>query len=866
MMPITRLRPSSTAENPTLPPQYNRGAKIIQGHGPPFVKYVQTNLRASLAVEYTAAERGATRHTIKARVEEREMVGQRLGHYLITEQIGAGGMGIVYRARDERLDRYVAVKVLPAGSVSDETARKRLRKEALALSRLNHPNIETVYDFDTQQNVDFLVAELIPGVSLDHKLAAGPLQEKEIVRLGTQMVQGLEAAHGAGIVHRDLKPANLRNTPDGRLKILDFGLAQDFAKPGTESMTINKTSVEGISGTLPYIPPEHLQGEKVGPRGDIYSAGAVLYEMATGRTPFQEKSGPLLMEAILNRPPAAPTAVNRQVSPALEAVILKAMDKDPDRRYQSARELRVDLERLGSTTTITPIRKAPRRNKLWPVGVAFALVAMSLAIGYRMHFIGSKPASSDPITLAILPFEVLTNEEDVGFLRVGIADAVITKLASFGRLRLRPTSAILRYEKQQADPRQVGQALAADYVATGTVQKTEERLRVSTQLVRISDGSSVWGEHYDLARSDLLGLEDTIAEKIAAALRVEISTAERERLYRRYTANPAAYELYLKGRAELARLTRESTLVAVDAFESALRQDPNYALAHAGLAMSCALMRLRYAPEGQVANWAERAHQEAQRALQLDADLAEAHEALAAVYRSAEFDWPRVVEESHRALELNRSLEMPHYYLAVAFYHFGLFDLAEREVRAGLEINPANRAEALRVRGSTALFSRHFQEAERHLTELRQVSSSQVSDWYLAQAMYYDGQSAPAEKILAALHGSAQAERRAQATLASFLAARREGEQARKLLQSVENGSYVDHHVAYSMGAAYAQLGDFAEAHRWLTRSTQTGFPCYPWFVQDPLLKPLRDDPGSQNFLNRLRKVWDANKKRYGVL
>jgi len=799
-------------------------------------------------------------------VEQREMVGQRLGHYLITEQIGAGGMGIVYRARDERLDRDVAVKVLPAGSVSDETARKRLRKEALALSRLNHPNIETVYDFDTQQNVDFLVAELIPGVSLDHKLAAGALQEKEIVRLGTQMVQGLEAAHEAGIVHRDLKPANLRTTLDGRLKILDFGLAQDFAKPGTDFVTISKSYAEGISGTLPYIPPEHLQGEKVGPRGDIYSAGAVLYEMATGRTPFQEKSGPLLMEAILNRPPAAPTAVNRQVSPALEAVILKAMDKDPDRRYQSARELRVDLERLSSTT-ILAIRKAPGRRKVWTTGIVLALVAILLAIGYRTHFIGSsKTSPSDRITLGVLPFEVLTSDEDLGFLRVGIADSVISKLASFGRLRLRPTSAILRYEKQQADPRQVGQALAADYVATGTVQKTGERLRVSTQLVRISDGSSVWGEHYDLARSDLLGLEDTIAEKIASALRVEISTAERERLYRRYTANPAAYELYLKGRAELARLTRESTLAAVDAFESALRQDPNYALAHAGLAMSCALMRLRYASEGQVVNWAERAHQEAQRALQLDANLAEAHEALAAVYRSAEFDWPRVVEESHLALELNRSLEMPHYYLAVAFYHFGLFDLVEPEVRAGFEINPANRAEALRVRGSTALFSRHFQEAERHLTELRRVSSSQVSDWYLAQAMYYDGQSAPAEEILAALHGSAQAERRAQATLASFLAARREAEQARKLLQSVENGSYVNHHVAYSMGVAYAQLGDFAEAHRWLTRSAQTGFPCYPWFVQDPLLKPLRDDPGSQNFLNQLRKVWDANKKRYGVL
>jgi eukaryotic-like serine/threonine-protein kinase len=792
------------------------------------------------------------------------MVGQRLGHYLIAEQIGAGGMGIVYRARDERLDRDVAVKVLPAGSVSDETARKRLRKEALALSRLNHPNIETVYDFDTQQNIDFLVAELIPGVSLDHKLAAGPLPEKEIGRLGTQMAQGLEAAHEGGIVHHDLKPANLRQTPDGRLKIVDFGLAQDFASPGNASTTTSQRSDAGISGTLPYIAPEHLQGEKVGPRGDIYSAGTVLYEMATGRTPFQEKSSPLLMEAILNRPPVSPTAVNPRITPALEAVIMKAMDKDPDRRYQSARELRVDLERL-SGATLPSIRPMPRKKKVWTAGILAALVATLLATGYRLHFFGNKPASSDRITLAVLPFEVLTNEEDVGFLRVGIADSVITKLASFGRLRLRPTSAILRYEKQQADPRQAGQALAADYVATGTVQKTGDRFRISTQLVRISDGASVWGEHYDLARSDLLGLEDTIAGKIATALRVEISAAERERLYRRYTANPAAYELYLKGRAEVARLTRESTLAAVDAFESALHQDPNYALAHAGLAMSCALMRLRYASEGQVANWEERAHQEAQRALQLDANLAEAHEALAAVYRSAEFDWARVIEESRRALDLNRSLEMPHYYLAVAFYHLGLFDMVEPEVRAGLEINPANRAEALRVRGSTALFSGRFQEAERHLRELRQLSSSQVSDWYLAQAMFYDGQAGRAEEVLAALHGSAQAERRAQATLASFLAARHESEQARKLLQSVAAGSYLDHHVAYGMGVAYTQLGDFAEAHRWLNRSTQTGFPCYPWFVQDPLLKPLREDPSSQTFLNQLRDAWDANKKRYGL-
>ena len=274
-------------------------------------------------------------------------------------------------------------------------------------------------------------------------------------------------------------------------------------------------------------------------------------------------------------------------------------------------------------------------------------------------------------------------------------------------------------------------------------------------------------------------------------------------------------------------------------------------------------MRIRFSPEADLKKWEDRARQEAQRALALDSNLAEAHEALAAMYRNTEFDWERTVAESHRALELNPSLEMPHYYLAAAFYHFGLLEAVEAEVRAGLDINPANRAEALRVRGASALFSGHFQEAERFLTELRQISGSPVSDWYLAQTLYYEGQISQAEAMLTALHGGAQVERRAQATLAALLAAQHDNQRARALLQNVTATTQVDHHAAYSIGTAYAQLGEFVEARRWLSRAASTGFPCYPWFEQDPLLKPLRGDAEFRRFLDGLRQSWGSAKARY---
>jgi serine/threonine protein kinase/TolB-like protein len=274
------------------------------------------------------------------------MIGQTLGHYRIVEKIGEGGMGVVYRARDERLDRDVALKLLPAGMLADSAALKSFREEAQALSKLNHPNIATVHDFDVQDKTSFLVMEYIPGISLDQKVAAGAVPEKEVIRLGTQLAQGLQAAHSKGIVHRDLKPSNLRVTPDCRLKILDFGLAL-FSEATDQNATETSLDLRPQAGTLPYMAPEQLQGQSADQRSDIYAAGAVLYEMTTGQRLFPDKHGTRLVEAILHRSPQPPRDLNPRVSPELQGIIQKALDKDPERRYQSARELQVDLQRIS---------------------------------------------------------------------------------------------------------------------------------------------------------------------------------------------------------------------------------------------------------------------------------------------------------------------------------------------------------------------------------------------------------------------------------------------------------------------------------------------------------------------------------------
>jgi TolB-like protein/tetratricopeptide (TPR) repeat protein len=785
--------------------------------------------------------------------------GQPLGHYRLLESIGTGGMGVVYRARDERLERDVAIKVLPHGRLLDETARKRFRTEALALSRLNHPNIATVHDFDADAGIDFLVMEYIPGASLDTRVREGGLSDAEVRHIGVQLAHGLRAAHERGVIHGDLKPSNLRLTPDGRLKILDFGLARLLQSVSSDEADITRT--EEVTGTLPYMAPERLHGGGIDIRTDIYAVGAVLYELAAGRRLFGNASGSELWRAILTQEPDPPRACNPRISESLDSVIRTALAKDPIQRQQSADDLVRDLERPeGDTVQRHP--RGLRRRRL--IGLAAAVPVVVLAVYMFSRHEAISPPPSARITIAVLPFHTLGVSEPLRFLGIGIPDAIITRLAVVQHLAPRPTSAILRYENQPVEPIEVGRVLTSDYVVTGILQEVGDRLRISVQLVRARDGAPLWGYPYDVARSDLLGLQDQVAQAVADALQVRMSAMERTRLFKRYTENTAAYELYLKGRAQLSRFTPGDLTAAVASFEEAIRLDPNDAPAYGGLAMASAAIRLGGAPASEAQAWAERAERAARTALRLEPQLAEGHEALAAVHRGVEFDWDGTLEESRLALELNPNLDRPHFYRAAAFYHLGLLDLIEPELRAAVDVNPTNQIDSLTIRGNAALFSGRFREAIPLLEDAERLSHNTMSSSYLAQAYNGAGNAVQAENLLTRLDGNTPGDRRAQAVLASLLAARRERDKAMALVRNILASNYMDHHVAYSLGATYAQLGERAEATRWLTQSARDGFHCYPWFRRDRLLDPLRSDAGYQRLLAHLSQVWEANKARYG--
>jgi DNA-binding SARP family transcriptional activator/TolB-like protein/tetratricopeptide (TPR) repeat protein len=525
----------------------------------------------------------------------------------------------------------------------------------------------------------------------------------------------------------------------------------------------------------------------------------------------------------------------------------------------------------GSPPRPTPAQPPPEpsRRTRHAVLAATVLLLLGSVLGYttweRARGAGNR---ADPtlVSLAVLPFQNIAARDDADVLEIGVPDAIITRLATIERMRVRPTSAILSFTARSTTAVSAGEALAVEYVLTGTIQASDDRVRVNVQLVRVSDGIPVWGEHFEAKRTDLLAVQDEVSASVATALRVHMSAAERERLRLVPTRDAMASELYMRGRAQLLRRTEPATRAAAQAFEEAIGRDPNYALAHAGLALASAEMHLRYPSRDSTDEWGRVAMRSAHRALDLDPRLGEAHEALAAVFRKTEFDWHRTIEESRRAIALNPSLEGPHHYMAGAFFHLGLLEEADRALDAAEAINPTgDKVELLRTRGMNALWAGRFGDAVTLLEEAHRRSDRPIADWSLALASFYAGEPDRAESTLRLLIASpsASASTRAQATLASFLAARGVVAEAEQHVRAVVTGPYMDHHVAYSLGVAYAQLGLPAESVRWLREAAGTGFRCYPWFVTDPLLGPLGPDAGFQDLLTRLKDDWHRERSRY---
>ncbi|HKW24574.1 MAG TPA: protein kinase [Terriglobales bacterium] len=618
--------------------------------------------------------------------------GVTLGHYQVLEKIGAGGMGEVYRARDEHLDRDVAIKILPPGVLTDELARKRFHKEAIALSKLNHPNIATIYDFDTQQGVDFLVMEYIAGSALSDQLAKGPLAETEILRLGLQLAEGLVAAHEHGVIHRDLKPGNLRLTDDGRLKILDFGLAK-LRRPLTPTaVTETLSEAQGIIGTLPYMAPEQLLGEEADERTDIHAVGLVLYEMATGQRPFASVAPSQLIGAILRLPTVPLTMQNPRISVELERIIGKCLEKEPGNRYQTARELAIDLRRLAMPSSAgfaaSPQATLPRRQRrqlMAAITVAGILIVAGVLLwNWRGLHDRLWPASGPPQirSLAVLPLANLSGDSSQDYFADGMTESLITSVSKIRALKVISRTSVMQYKGVNKPLPQIARELGVEGILEGSVQRSGGRVMVTAQLISAATDTNLWAETYERDLQDVLALQSEVASSVAREIRVALTPEETKRLASARQVNPEAYEAYLKGRFHWYKLSKEELDNAERYFELALSKDPNYALAYAGLA-DVWLSRSDagfLSPQETMA----KAKAAAEKALELDDTLADAHVSLA----NLESDYPAAEREFQRAIQLNPSHANAHF----MYSDFLISRLRqrdwEREIHIALELDP----------------------------------------------------------------------------------------------------------------------------------------------------------------------------------
>jgi eukaryotic-like serine/threonine-protein kinase len=582
------------------------------------------------------------------------MIGDRLSHYRLEEQIGAGGMGVVYRAHDEQLERDVAIKVLGAGMLADDGARKRFRKEALALAKLNHPNVAMVFEFGTQDGLDFLVTEFIPGVTLDAKISHNPLGLKEVVDLGSQLAQGLAAAHQQGIVHRDLKPGNLRLTPDGRLKILDFGLAELAPKASDLGLTLTVTQSTDVTGTVPYMAPEQLRAEPVDFRSDIWSAGAVLYEMATGKRPFVQTNGPLLMSAILNEDPEPPSKLNSRIPPGLENILLKALDKNPKRRYQSASELGVDLERVTTATGTAAWTAVPgnipgatgwrRHAKELAVGGVTVLVLAAVFGFYYLH--SRKPARPSLAvggrrSVAVLGFKNSSGRPEQEWFSNALAEMLTTELSAGDKLRIVPGENVARMKADRSLPdtatlspetlTTIFQTLGSNLVVLGSYVEIGGQVRVD---MTVQDTAS--GETIAIADSEAEPQFLELVKRLGATLRQkcgagEITSVEAAAVRAAEPATADAARFYAEG---LSKLRSFDFLAARDLLEKAVVADPNNVLAHSALASSWTQL-----------GYDDKAGLEAQRAFELSKNLSRKDSlSIEAEYRETIREWSKAVD------------------------------------------------------------------------------------------------------------------------------------------------------------------------------------------------------------------------------